>query len=132
MVGASTGIPLADETDAFRRPFIDGGIDPAVVFYFGESVLLPAWRGRGLGHRFFDEREAYARSKRRFACTAFCAVRRADDDVRRPPDYRPLDAFWQQRGYQRDDSMVCRLHWKEIDSVGEVDNELVIWRRPLE
>ena len=35
VIGASTGLPLADDTEAFRRPFVDGAIDPEDVFYFG-------------------------------------------------------------------------------------------------
>src|SRR5690606_1924243 len=46
VVGASTGLPLLDDAPAFRQPFLDAGLDPAQVFYFGESVLLPAYRGR--------------------------------------------------------------------------------------
>ena len=76
VVGASTGIPLTDETAAFQHPFIDRGIALDDVFYFGESVLLKDYRGHGLGHRFFDEREGYARKLGRFALTAFCAVER--------------------------------------------------------
>jgi GNAT superfamily N-acetyltransferase len=61
IVGASTGIPLAAESEAFVRPFKALGLDPATVFYCGESVLLPAWRGRGIYRGFFEAREAYAR-----------------------------------------------------------------------
>jgi len=61
VVGASTGLPLADETDAFKSPFIGQDIAIGEVFYFGESVLLPGYRGGGIGHAFFDAREARAR-----------------------------------------------------------------------
>ena len=131
IVGASTGVPLADEVDAFRRPFRDAGLDVAKVFYFGESVLLSEYRGHGLGHRFFDEREAYARRLGRFDWTAFCAVVRRDDDPRRPPDHRPLEPFWTQRGYTRRDDMRARLEWKEIGSDAPVEHELAFWLRRL-
>lgn len=61
IVGASTGLPMEDEATAFRAPFEAAGIDPATVFYCGESVLLPEHRGQGIGHAFFDAREAHAR-----------------------------------------------------------------------
>lgn len=132
IVGASTGVPLADEVDAFQRPFRDAGFDLAKVFYFGESVLLPEYRGHGLGHRFFDEREAWARRLGRFDWTAFCAVVRPADDPRRPPGHRPLDAFWTHRGYTRRDDMRARLDWKELDTDTPITHELAFWLHPLE
>src|SRR5580765_3474553 len=109
VVGASTGIPLTDETEAFQKPFLDHGIALGDVFYFGESVLLREYRGHGLGHRFFDEREAYARRLGRFVLTAFCAVERAVDDPRKPAGFRPNDVFWNKRGYTRQDDMFCTI-----------------------
>src|SRR5690606_27158098 len=105
IVGASTGLPLADEEAGFRQPFVERGIDPARVFYFGESVLLPRYRGLGVGHRFFDEREAHARALGGFEWTAFAAVDRPPDDPRRPAGHRDNDAFWARRGYARQPGM---------------------------
>ena len=132
VVGASTGIPLADETAAFQQPFLDRGIALERVFYFGESVLLADYRGRGLGHRFFDEREAYARRLGGFDLTAFCAVERKADDPRRPPGHRDNDAFWLKRGYQRQADMFCQLEWQEIGQTLPNCHRLRFWLRPLE
>jgi len=131
VVGASTGLPLLDDGPVFRQPFEAAGIDPAQVFYFGESVLLPAWRGRGIGHAFFDAREAHARALDRFAMTAFCAVDREADDPRRPPGHRDNDAFWHKRGYARRPGMTLHLRWRETGR-GEVLHPLTFWTRMLE
>lgn len=132
VVGASTGLPLADETDEFRAPFRARGIDPAPVFYFGEPVLLPAWRGRSLGHRFFDEREGHARRLGRFDATAFCAVDRAADDPRRPAGHLDNDAFWRKRGYARRQDLQATLSWAEHGESAETPKTLTFWTRPLE
>lgn len=132
VVGASTGMPLADEGPAFQRAFREQGIDPAQVFYFGESVLRAAWRGRGLGHRFFDEREAWARTLGRFTMTAFCAVERAADDPRAPPGHRANDLFWCRRGYRRQDDMFCELDWRELGQPEPTTQRLRFWLRALE
>lgn len=131
VVGASTGVPLSDEGEDFRPPFAAAGLDPARVFYFGESVLLPECRGRGIGHRFFDAREAHAAALGGFDWTSFCAVVRAEDDPRRPTAYRPLDAFWTGRGYRRRPDIVTTIAWKEIGEPAATDKQLVAWLRPL-
>lgn len=131
VVGASTGLPLADDTEAFRQPFLDSDFDPEDVFYFGESVLLPAYRGRGIGHAFFDHREAHARALGRFAWTAFCAVDRDENDPRRPVNHRGNEVFWGKRGYERRPGMTMRLRWDEIGQ-GETDHTLTFWLRALE
>ncbi|MFT4179240.1 MAG: GNAT family N-acetyltransferase [Thermomonas sp.] len=131
VVGASTGIPLAQDSAEFQQPFHERGIEPARVFYCGESVLLPAYRGRGLGHAFFDAREAHARRLGGFDFTAFAAVDRDAADPRRPAGHRDNDAFWTKRGYVRQPGMTMRLHWNE-NGVGEVEHPLTFWLRPLD
>jgi GNAT superfamily N-acetyltransferase len=131
VVGAATGIPLADDGDAFHVPFRERGIPVEEVFYCGESVLLPEYRGLGVGHRFFDAREAHARRLGRFRLIAFAAVDRDPDDPRRPPGHRDNDAFWRKRGYQRQPGMTMRLAWKEIGEPGESEKPLTFWLRAL-
>lgn len=126
VVGASTGVPMREAEAEFRRPFLECGLDPGAVFYFGESVLLPAWRGRGIGGRFFDERERHARALGA-DITAFCAVQRADDHPRRPAGYRPLDAFWHSRGYRRRDDMRTEYAWLELGESAPSPKAMAFW-----
>lgn len=131
VVGASTGLPLADDSAEFRAPFDASGIDASRVFYFGESVLLPAYRGCGIGHAFFDHREAYARSLGRFDLTAFCAVDRDVDDPHRPVGHRGNEVFWAKHGYVRRPELTMRLHWNEIGR-GGIEHALTFWTRALQ
>jgi len=131
VVGASTGIPLGEDSAEFQAPFHARGIDVGKVFYCGESVLLPQYRGRGLGHAFFDAREAHARALGGFEWTAFAAVDRDEADPRRPAGLRGNEAFWSRRGYARQPGMTMQLHWNEIDH-GDIQHPLTFWLRPLE
>lgn len=130
VVGCSTGLPLADAHEEFRAPFRAAGFAPERVFYFGESVLDPAWRGRGIGHAFFDKREAHAR-KLGQDITTFCAVVRPDDHPLRPADYRPLDPFWTRRGYAPEPELTARFAWTDIDQKRETDKTMQFWIRRL-
>lgn len=131
IVGASSGLPLADDADAFRAPFEAAGLDVERVFYFGESVLLPAYRGRGLGHAFFDAREAHAAVLGRFDWTAFCAVDRDDGDPRRPASYRGNEGLWAKRGYARRDDLRCTLGWPETAGGPDIPHTLTFRLRAL-
>ncbi len=62
IVGASTAAPMIEHADEFAEPFENAGFDFNKIFYCGESVLLKSHRGHGLGHAFFDGREAHAKS----------------------------------------------------------------------
>lgn len=130
LVGASTAMPLTAHSDAVAPPLIAAGYDPATVYYFGESVLRHAYRGRGLGHRFFDEREGFARA-RGYRTAAFCAVERAADDPRKPGDYQALDRFWQKRGFVRRPDIVTRFAWPDVGDDTETEKPMVFWVKDL-
>lgn len=135
VVGASTALPLAEETDPFKAPFIMRGYDPSQVFYLGESVLLPEYHGRGIGVRFFAERETHASMlaaspEHAFGplrWLTFCAVERPADDPRRPPGYVPLDAFWRKRGYARQATLRTEFSWKELGETSDSPKPMVFW-----
>lgn len=131
IVGCATAAPLAEVEEDFAEPFRARGLDIARIFYCGESALLPSYRGRGVGHAFFERREAHARSLGGFTHAAFCAVVRPDDHPLRPPNYRLLDAFWQKRGYAKVDGLVCRFAWKDIDQPAETDKPMQFWMKAL-
>jgi GNAT superfamily N-acetyltransferase len=131
VVGVSTALPLAAADASFRKPFEAAGLAPGEWFYFGESVLDPAWRGRGIGHRFFDAREAHAQNLG-YLRACFCAVERPADHPLRPAAYRPHDAFWIKRGYRKRGDLRARFAWAQVDTPdSEVENELVFWVRDL-
>ena len=130
VVGASTALPMTNAGAEIMAPFRDHGLDPAHYYYFGESVLLPAYRGQGIGVAFFTEREARARALG-FRHATFCAVDRPADHPRRPKGYVPLDAFWTHRGYARRPDLVATFDWKEIGEAEESPKTLTFWVKTL-
>lgn len=130
VVGASTAVPLTQETEGVQAPFLGSEFDRADVLYLGESVLLPEYRGRGVGHRFFDERETHAR-RLGLGVTAFCAVRRPPDHPARPEGDRPLDAFWQARGYTERPDLETTMTWQDVGEAGETAKPMRFWVKRL-
>ncbi len=130
LVGAATAMPMSRADGVFRQPFEAGGDALDRVFYFGESVLQPEYRGRGAGHRFFDLREEHARSAGADMVT-FCAVVRRGDDPRCVEGARSLEPFWDKRGYAPLPGYFTRVRWPELGGVGDVENLMRFWGRAL-
>jgi GNAT superfamily N-acetyltransferase len=130
LVGAATGMPMQDHADDIAAAFAGTGEDLGQIFYCAESVLLPAYRGHGIGHRFFDLREDHARGLG-LEKSAFCSVIRPADHSLRPAGYAPLDPFWRKRGYRPLAGVVARFGWKDLDAAVETDKPLQFWIRTL-
>ncbi len=130
LVGASTSTPMEDHADAFAAPFADYDIPLTQILYGAESVLLPAYRGQGIGHRFFDLREQHARSLGR-SHVAFCSVLRPDDHPMRPVSARSNEAFWRGRGYAPLPGVLAEFAWRDIGQNDESRKSLQFWIRRL-
>ena len=130
IIGCATGCAIDDQHQAFVEPLLQSGIDLTSTFYFGESVLLPDYRGQGFGHVFFDYREAWA-ARLNYHRTCFCAVERPDDHPLRPKNYRSLDPFWTKRGYQKLRGARAQFTWRDVNKSREDSKPMQFWMRDL-
>ena len=130
LVGAATAAPLSDHFDEFAAPFSARGLDPQEFFYFGESVLEPAFRGRGVGVRFFEERERAAREAGFSRCVFFAVVRPPDHPAR-PAGHVPLDSFWTKRGYARIDGLTTGFSWRDLGEREDTVKPMEFWQKRL-
>jgi GNAT superfamily N-acetyltransferase len=130
IIGVSTGVPLAHEGKELRVPFEDAGLLVEEWFYFAESVLLPEYRGLGIGKRFMEERILHAcNNGYKYAC--FCSVVRPDDHPQRPVDYQSLDRFWNSMKFTKKDELITHFSWKEVGESMESSKAMVFWVRDL-
>lgn len=130
LVGASTSTLMEDHAQEFAAPFRDFAVPMTSILYGAESVLLPAYRGQGIGHRFFDLREAHAQAMGR-SHIAFCSVLRPESHPMRPETYRTNDAFWLGRGYAPLPGIMAEFAWKDVGDTAESTKPLQFWMRKL-
>jgi GNAT superfamily N-acetyltransferase len=130
VIGAATASPMAGQKAEFQLPLLDYGLDVARIFYFGESVLLPDYHGQGIGHQFFDAREAAARAAGADQA-AFCAVVRPSDHPMRPDAPRDLAPFWRARGYAPVEGLTTMLKWQDLGDAVESPHQMQFWMRDL-
>lgn len=131
VVGATTCLPMLDEGPEFQAAFVQAGYDLSTICYFGESILLPAYRGQGIGKEFFTRREAHVR-KLGLKLSTFCAVDRPAEHGLRPPGYRPLDDFWRSQGYVKHPELQATFVWQEIGEETESPKTLTFWTKSAE
>ncbi len=131
VVGASSAMPLAAQPANLIAAFDGLDYDPERIFYYGESVLLPQYRGKGIGRRFFEAREAHVRALGRFDIACFCAVERPDDHPRRPADYHPLDRLWMRQGFVKHPQVRTTFSWRDLDEAEETPKTMVFWLKQL-
>lgn len=131
IVGATTGIWAREEEESFKKPLQAYGLNTDEVFYFGESVLLPEYRGLGLGKVFMQEREDYARSIPGIKILAFCSVERPSNHLLRPQGYKPLDEFWKSRGFSPAAGLFTEYSWKDRDEKEETVKKLNYWLKNI-
>lgn len=130
IIGAATASPLSGQKPEIQDPFHGKGLDVGQIFYFGESVLLPQYRGHGIGHQFFDAREDAARAAGA-SQTAFCAVIRPDNHPMRPAAFRDLHPFWYARGYAPIAGLTGTLEWRDLGNDFESAHPMQFWMHDL-
>ncbi|QOL79543.1 GNAT family N-acetyltransferase [Pseudooceanicola spongiae] len=130
IVGVATGMAMEAHADDFAAAFATRTEPLEDIFYCAESVLLPEYRGQGLGHAFFDAREAHARALGR-SYSAFCGVIRPEDHPMRPEAARSLAAFWAKRGYAPLPGVIAQFQWKDIGAVEQSPHDLQFWMKAL-
>lgn len=130
LIGASTAIPLDEQSNDFIAPFARRPEMPETILYGGESLLLPIYRGRGIGAQFFDLREAHARAlgKRH---VAFCSIVRPENHPSRPANARDNEGFWTRRGYLPLPGVIAELDWRDRNDTEDSTHQLQFWMRTL-
>ena len=130
VVGAATGIPLKDDSNDLKAPFIARGMEVSSYYHFAEALLHKGFRGRGLGHHFYDIREDFAR---RCGYTYTCLFARDCEDITalQPKDYYPLEDFWRKKGYVHHRELQIKPLWPCSGDKEEKEHPCSFWIKRL-
>ena len=128
LAGATTSIPALDEIEDLRKPLLARGVALENLMYFGESMLLPKHRGKGLGKEFFKRRLAAAKSLGMTRAT-FCAVSRPEAQV--PAEYRDPSHLWKKQGFAVNPEITAEFGWRDLGSEEDTKKKMVFWFKDL-
>jgi GNAT superfamily N-acetyltransferase len=129
-VGATTALPLQSAEPEWQAPFVAAKLPLEHTLYFGESVVLPGYRGYGIGVAFFATREAHARALGLGECS-FCAVQRPADHPLRPAGYVGNEDFWHKRGYRPRPELIGHYDWPDLGEAHSSRKSMQYWSKTL-
>jgi len=131
IIGVAIGTMLFTETEILCQagePLQQLGIVPELSYYFGEMILVPEERSKGIGKQML---EALKNAGQEQGATRFCflSVTRESNDVRRPAGYVDSDVIFRKFGFEKTDVFVT-FEWKTVQSDGSIEkvaNQLDLW-----
>ena len=119
-VGIITASPLlTDKSIAKGSPaeaFQHKGLNPAEYFYLGEVIVLPEFRGAGVGIELLRRAEQEVQ-RRKFSHLALLCVERSEQHPLRPKDYSAPDPLWIRMGFQKTE-MKMEFEWLAFEPSG--------------
>lgn len=136
LVAVSTALPLVSKADILHDSaeiFRAAGHDPATFYYFSETIVEAAYRGRGVGRAIYARREQFA-VRHGFANVCFMSVIRPENDPQQPSDYRDNGRFWHRQGFVPTE-MIATFDWPTIlpdGTTADRTHSLRFWIKPLD
>jgi len=131
VVGAATGIPLSQESESLIKPFKQKNLDVSKYYHFGEALLLKPYRGRGVGHHFYELREDHAKKLEGFEYACLYTLDRTEEEAKKHTEYYPLDDFWRKRGFVHHKELITIQHWKDLHDDHTSEKECSFWIKKL-
>jgi len=125
IVGAITGIPLAETDEIFRMPFEKYHFSVHSIFYLGEILLFKEYRGKGVGYKMYKMLEDLVRKNKQYEKIAIAEVLRDENDPRKPHNYVSVHKLWERLGFIEHPELIVQIPYKEIDSEKKVPHSLI-------
>lgn len=130
VVGAATGMPLIHEDPQLPEAFSGSSFPLNQLYYVGELLFYPAYRGQGLGRMLLARLESHVRSLGSFRSLTCATVERPDDHPLRPRHYIPITRFLARTGFDRLPGVTTNFVWRETDGVKR-DHPMQFWIKKL-
>lgn len=130
VIGFSNSIPLIDEAEEIKAPFIEKQLNCDDYLYIGEGLIYPEYQGKGLVRQAAQFHEEIARNKG-FKYLVFMAVDRSKNHPCKPDNYKSTDDLFKHFGCTKFDNINVTLTWDQVDTNEQTTNTLSLWYKEL-
>jgi hypothetical protein len=135
VVATLTGMPLASESSVIadlKNKLQAQGENPNDYFYYGEVLVQPEYRGKGLYLQMYKTLDQWIQ-KWGYSFACFLTVLRDENDPRKPKGYKCPDLLAERAGFRKTNTGIS-FSWPTIQASGEVkdsSNELLMWVKKI-
>ena len=136
IIALSTAIPLLSEyniLEGVKETFSNMCLKLEDFYYFGEIIVLPEYRKKGIASLLYNKQEEYAKTLG-YRGVCLLVVLREQDHVLKPIDYEDSDQIWIHLGYRKT-SAYSYFEWPTIQPCGgsqNMSNKMVWWTKMLD
>jgi GNAT superfamily N-acetyltransferase len=131
MIGMATGNFLRDDMAEVQFPFLKSGWNINPLYYFGEIILAPQWRGQGIGSLFLKELERIAASHPSISAVTLCSVKRPPHHPARPEGYKSPHTLWRRCGFSPIPHFPAHMVWRDVGDSIPTEKPMTFWIKTL-
>lgn len=135
IIGLSTGIPLISESEILSEAdslFKNQHIDPKKIYYYGEIMVLPKFRGHNISSRLLNAQDELIKTWGYTHVSLLTVVREKNHPLQ-PINYKSTDIVWEKMGYHKT-GLQLKFYWPTFQNDGtikEEDHVLELWLREI-
>lgn len=127
VVGALSAVPLSEEAEEVKAPFIAQGIDTSHYLYLSEVLFLKEYRGLKKFPLVYKQFCHYVDQNRWIKHIMLLTIDRKKDDPRMPAGYRSLDLLWERHGFRIEKTLSSEMSYREIGESKETPKPFLCW-----
>jgi ribosomal protein S18 acetylase RimI-like enzyme len=135
LAGFSTGFPLISDSEIVadvKKLVSQAGDDIADYYYYGEIMVLPEFRGRGLASMLYTAQDNLIKSWE-FKHVCISTVVQEENHPLKPAGYKSTEGMFEHMGFVKNKLMI-NYPWPTIQhdqSIKEVNHQLACWTKSL-
>ncbi len=135
IVGISTGIPLISDSEIVmdaKKVFAKDNIDISDYYYYGEMIILPEHRRKGLATQLCCAQNKVIK-RWGFKHVCILTVVRGEDHPLKPTNYISQESLWKSLGFSKN-NLTINYSWPTIQvdqSATSQSNTLEFWTTHL-
>lgn len=131
VVGMIIGMPLKATMEDIQKPFKEMERPVDSIYYLGDILVPKNHKGEGIGSALYEEFEGVVRGMKKYKEIDLYEIVRPTQHPRKPQDYKPLETFWEKRGYDLEADIRTQLSWKEIGEKQETPHSLIVYLKKV-